>query len=170
MSRRAKVTAGVVACALSALVAGCRSDLETPRKEAALDEAYFRCKVQPVLTKSCAAFACHGDAKRFFRVFGRNRLRLQGSEAQRNAPLTDAERRNNFEAARAFVVADDPGKSLLLLKPLDQSAGGYYHGGATLFDQGDVFLSKDDPDYRILIDWVLGAKDDPACVEPGSDM
>jgi hypothetical protein len=152
------------------LLGGCQSGLEDPRPLPALDEAFFRCRAQPVLVKNCAAFACHGDARRYLRLFARNRLRLAGQEPERNALLRDEERASNFAAARAFVDPDAPEESLLLLKPLDQAIGGYYHGGATLFGKGDVFTSKDDPDYKVLLSWVQGAKEDPACVEPGSDQ
>lgn len=151
------------------LLGGCRADLTTPAPLPELDEAYFRCRVQPVLTKTCSAFACHGDGRRYFRLFARNRLRLGGTEEQRNAFLRDTERAVNFDAARAVVSVDNPNSSLLLLKPLAQSAGGYYHGAVPL-GSADVFASRDDPDFRTLASWVNGAKEDPACIEPGSDF
>jgi hypothetical protein len=58
---------------------------------------------------------------------------------------------------------------MLLLKPLDVAAGGVYHGGATRYGQGDVFLTRDDADYAVLEQWVLGAVEaDSGCIEPGS--
>jgi hypothetical protein len=33
-----------------------------------------------------------------------------------------------------------------------------------------VFTTKDDPEYQVLVSWVQGAKEDPACIEPGSDL
>lgn len=152
-----------------ALIFGCQSDLTDPAPLPALDEPYFRCRVQPILTKSCGALACHGDAKRFFRVFGRNRLRSEGTEEQRNAFMRAEERAFNFNSARAMVDANDPDASLLLLKPLEQAAGGFYHG-ATLYGMADVYPNRDDPDHKTLTAWVNGAKEDPACIEPGSDL
>ena len=156
--------------AIATLALGCQSGLDEARPLPALDEAFFRCNVQPVLTKNCGALVCHGDGRRFFRIFGRNRLRLGGTEAERNAPLRDEERRSNYDSARAFVEADEPHQSLLLMKPLDQRGGGYYHGGAVTFGKGDVFADEKDPDYRVLVDWIEGAKEDPSCVEPGSNL
>ncbi len=153
------------------LVAGCRGDLGDERGLVALDEPFFACRVQPVLTKSCATFACHGDARRFFTVFARNRLRFGGDETERNAFLREEERAFNFESARTMVDPDRPEESLLLRKPLEVAAGGYYHVGAVEpFGGGDVFVNTDDPEYRVLVDWVMGATGDPSCVEPGSDL
>src|SRR5262245_7706247 len=120
--------------------AGCQRGLTDKRPLPTRDEAYFRCKVQPILTKNCGAFACHGSAERYFHFFARNRLRLGGTEAQRNAALRAEERAYNFDAARAYIDDSAPDQSYLLLKPLDDKAGGYYHGGETLFNKGNVFL------------------------------
>lgn len=162
--------APLLGLAALAAAAGCMAELDEEAPRASLDEAYFRCRVQPVLTKSCSAFLCHGDPERFFRVYARNRLRLGGTEATRNRALEGAERAFNFASALGFVDTADPASSLLLMKPLDQLGGGYYHGGATEFGQGDVFMSRTDPDFKILASWLNGEKEDPACVEPGSDL
>jgi len=150
---------------------GCQPGLrdEAPFSSS-LDEAYFRCRVQPILTKSCAAFACHGDVKRYYHLFARNRLRMGGTEATRNAAMKPEERGANYDATRAIVDLDARDESLLLKKPLDVSAGGYYHGGATRYDKGDVFATTEDPDYVILEKWIHGEKEDAACIEPGSDL
>lgn len=164
-------TLGVLLVVPAALISSCLADPNAARTEADLDEAYFRCEVQPVLTRSCGMFACHGNARRFFVLFGRNRLRLGiASEAERGSTLTDLERQRNFEAARAMVVVGHPEQSPLLMKPLDPAAGGWYHvGGDVPFHGGDPFTTVDDPDYRTLEAWVMGATEDPACIEPGSD-
>jgi hypothetical protein len=151
------------------LVAACQT-VDQPRALPALDEPYFRCRVQPILTKDCATFACHGDGRRYFRVFARNRLRAGGTEKDRNAALTEAERAANFDAARAVVDPDKPSESPLLKKPLEAAAGGWFHRGALIYNGGNVFLTAADPDYTALAMWVAGAKEDPTCVEPGSDQ
>jgi len=152
--------------AVASLLLAC-TQADPPAPVPQVDEAFFRCSVQPVVTKWCSSFACHGDARRYFHVFARNRLRAGGTEAERNAPLTDAERAANFAAARAML--DPNGGGMLLMKPLEQDAGGYFHRGATLFGGGNVFRSADDPEYQTLVEWASGAKEDPACVEPGSN-
>lgn len=58
---------------------------------------------------------------------------------------------------------------MFLLKPLEQQAGGLFHRGAELFGGGDVYLTPADPDFVTLRSWVEGAKEDPKCIEPGSD-
>jgi hypothetical protein len=150
------------------LLCACQSGLDQPQPLPVLDEPYFRCKVQPILTKDCATFACHGDGRRYFRLFARERLRLGGTEATRLSPLSSDERASNFDAARGMVDAKNPSQSLLLLKPLEQAAGGYYHRGALIFNGGNVFADPTDPDFKTLSAWVNGATADPACVEPGS--
>src|SRR5262249_37320183 len=99
----------------------------------------------------------------------RNRLRAQGAEKDRNAPLTDVERAANFEAARAFVDDGSIDQSLLLVKPLDVNAGGRFHRGREIYGAGNVFLDRNDPDFLTLLSWMQGAKESPTCVEPGSD-
>jgi hypothetical protein len=162
MPRALFVSLAVLACACTV------SGLEDPRTLAQPDMAYFRCKVQPVLAKSCAMFVCHGDAHRFFRVCARNRLRSAGTEADRNAPLRSEELQSNYDAARAFVDTVDPDHSFLLMKPLDTGAGGWFHRGAEIFGGGNVFVSRSDPDFQTLTAWVHGAQENPTCVEPGS--
>jgi hypothetical protein len=151
------------------LLAGCQS-FDQPRALDALDEPYFRCRVQPVMAKSCATFACHGDGRRFYRVYARNRLRLGGDETTRNAQLSAEERAANFESAIALIDVEAPLQSFLVLKPLELAAGGYYHRGAVIFGQGNVFSDRSDPDFQTLVNWVGGAKENASCVEPGSDQ
>jgi hypothetical protein len=158
------------ALAALAALAACQKDLDAPLDPAELDRPFFDCRVQPVLTKSCAALACHGDANRYFKVFSRNRLRIAGDESQRNVFLRAEERQHNYNAARAFVDRADSPRSLLLSKPLDEAAGGSFHIGATLYKAGDVFATTDDPDYQVLAQWIAGATEAPTCQEPGSNL
>ncbi|MFT3696201.1 MAG: hypothetical protein QM831_23885 [Kofleriaceae bacterium] len=154
----------VVACA------ACGGDLDAPLDPLTLDAPFFACRVQPVLTKYCSALACHGADGRYFHVFARNRARLTGDETQRNAFLSDAERAHNFDAARALIDPSAPTDSVLVLKPLEQAAGGYFHVGATLYGRGNVFATRDDDDYQTLVQWATGSTEDPTCQEPGSTL
>lgn len=152
--------------ALTALLmlCGCQK-LTKPAPLEPLDRPYFDCKVTDVLTKTCSGFRCHGDAARYYTVFTRNRLRFGGTEEDRGAPLREIESSFNYTATLVHVDPADPDNSLLLLKPLEQDAGGYFHRGAEIFDGGDVFVDREDRDFKVLADWVNGATEDPSCRE-----
>ena len=153
-----------------AVLAGCQSNLDATLTPAELDRPYFDCRVQPVLTKYCSQQACHGDPARYYRIYARNRTRDGGDEAQRNAFMRPEERSHNYDAARAFVDLEHPERSLLLTKPLEQTAGGSFHRGATLYSGANVFATVDDPDYAIIAQWIAGATENPTCQEPGSNL
>ena len=118
-------------------IGACAGDFGAPRPAIPVDEAEFRCKVQPILAGSCAMLACHGDERRAFRVYARNRLRIDTTESKRNALFADAELGANLESARALIDSTDPQGSFLLLKGLESAAGGYFHRGATIFGEGN---------------------------------
>ena len=165
-----KKTKWMILCSGIWLWSGCvqNNPVESPPE---LDFAFFRCEVQPVLVKQCAAPACHGTGKRFFRVYARNRLRLDTGPLEVNQPLRDEEVRANYDAARALVDSlDSPGQSVMVKKPLEASFGGYYHGATRMFRGGgpNVFSSPDDPGYQTLLKWAEGAVGDPSCSDPGS--
>lgn len=112
-----------------------------------LDFEYFMNEVQPIfLAKrdgNVRCIQCHVRASGF---------RLQ--------PLEDGtffwnteQSRMNYAMARAFSVPGaDPLKSRLLTHPLATPAGGDpFHAGGTHFE------SQDDPEWRIIADWIAGA-------------
>jgi hypothetical protein len=165
---RREVVLSTALVAVVSILASCQ-DLSGPSPELTLDEPYFRCRVQPLLTKNCSNFACHGDGARPFTVFARNRLRLGGTESERNAFLSEDERAYNYRAASAMVDAEHPDESPLLLKPLAEEAGGWFHG-ATELEQGlDVFDGRDG-EWMVISDWAHGATEAADCLEPGSDL
>lgn len=112
-----------------------------------LDFAYFKNEVEPIFlakrNNNVRCIQCHTHTSGF---------RLQ--------PLADGaffwndeQSRFNYASARAFVVPGaDPLESRLLTHPLATKAGGDpFHGG------GRQFASQDDPEWRIIADWVAGA-------------
>lgn len=133
-----------------------------------LDAPYYRCNVQPMVDAKCSMLACHGDVRRPYHTFTRNRMRLIGSNVQRNLPLSDEELALNMRNALGFVDPDLPSQSWLLLKPLDSDAGGFYHRGKEIYLGGDVFLDVEEDAYKTLLTWVTDGKADPDCVYPGS--
>ena len=112
-----------------------------------LDFEYFRNEVQPIFlakrNNNVRCIQCHTRSSGF---------RLQPL-ADGAFFWTDEQSRLNYASARAFVVpGTDPLKSRLLTHPLATRAGGDpFHGG------GQHFASQDDPEWRIIADWVAGA-------------
>ena len=152
-----------IAVAIVAIASACQTDDELAPD---LDEAYFRCRVEPVLDERCSMLECHGDDVRPFRIYTRNRLRLDADPVQLNLPITDDELAVNYDNALAFT-AGAPEDAFLVRKPLDEAAGGYFHQGRELYGDGDVFASTEDPGYQILLAWIEGETEDPACTYVG---
>lgn len=70
---------------------------------------------------------------------------------------TEAESRQNFEVVGRLVVPGEPNRSRLLRKALTAAAGGTaFHVGGKFFD------SRDDPEWRVMEDWVLDARSERA--------
>jgi hypothetical protein len=113
----------------------------------ALNYDLFKEKVQPLLAEKRPGHArcitCHSTGTAF---------RLQPLPKGRTA-YTDDESRKNFEAAARVVLPGVPMKSRLLTMPLTHEAGGTeFHPG------GKHWSSKDDPEWKVLADWVNSAK------------
>lgn len=154
----------VALSALFAAAAGCEtSGLDAPAELTALDANAFRCEVEPVLLARCAFFACHGSARRPFRVYAPERLRLDVPSEVRLLPLTEEEELANYDMARGFADAT-AGAPQLLSKPLAVEAGGAYHRGALLYGGQDVFSDRLDPGYVLLAEWIGGAAEPADCV------
>ena len=143
-----------------ALVSGC--SIDSGSETATLpdvDYAYFVQRVQPILERRCAFFACHGSRERFFQVYQEARLREIPDPHplfEAPLPLTDSELERNFRQTAGMLYGfDAPQDSPLFSKPL---ATGTRHAGATLFGGPDIFLDRSDPDYQTLLKWAHGAR------------
>ena len=156
------VVTRVLPVALALALAGCAADADPPSPAPELDVAAFRCTVQPVLAARCAFAGCHASAQRPFRLYAVGRMRYAIGWDRLEEPLTATELAANYEVARNFAVAPDP---LVLMKPLDTRAGGYFHRGADLYGDDDVFLTTDDAGYRAIADWIAGATAPATCTE-----
>jgi hypothetical protein len=117
---------------------------QSPAAPAPLDYEVFKTKVQPIFMAKrpghARCISCHASG---------TPLRLQPLPAGR-AMWNEEESRKNFEAMRRAVV---PGslKSILLIHPLAESAGGdFFHNGGKHWD------SQSDPEWQTLKAWVLG--------------
>lgn len=134
------------------LWASCAS-VEDPAPPPLLDRGAFDVAVWPVLVRDCGFSTCHGSTDRFFRVVGPGHERLDPLMLL-TEPVTEAELQFSYDRARAMVDAHDPGRSLLLRKPLELAAGGSGHEGADTFGL-NVYRSAEDPSYQALLTWVL---------------
>ena len=111
---------------------------------AALDYEVFKNKVQPIFVAKrpghARCISCH--------VSG-TPLRLQPL-APGATTWSEEESRKNFEAMKRVVVPGSA-KSMLLVHPLAEAAGGdFFHNG------GKHWTSQDDPEFQTLKAWVLG--------------
>jgi hypothetical protein len=108
-----------------------------------LDFATFKSRVEPIFIKPrpghARCVACHSAANNLFRLQPLN----DGATA-----YTEEQSRKNFEVVSKLVNSSDPSKSIILIHPLAQDAGGdLFHSG------GRQFTSKDDPDWKAIADW-----------------
>jgi hypothetical protein len=113
-----------------------------------LDFEVFKTRVEPIFLQKRAGHArcvvCHSANNSAFHL----QALSPGS-----AEWTEAQSRMNFENVSHLVKPGDPAASRLLIHPLSPDAGGDdFHGG------GRQFSSKDDPDWKIIADWVREAK------------
>jgi hypothetical protein len=113
-----------------------------------LDYEFFKARVQPIFLQKrdghTRCYVCHAESNNAFRL----------QRLSPGASTWDEEQsRKNFEMASILVNPGDPATSRLLQHPLAPEAGGnVFHSG------GRQFGSKDDPNWKILVDWVNGGK------------
>ena len=113
-----------------------------------LDFAFFVERVQPIFIKAregaARCYNCHSLAS--------NSSRFHLEPLGPDDSWTEAQSRRNFESVLKLVEPGQPEKSRLLLHPLAEDAGGDpFHTG------GKFWKSKDDPEWRILAQWVNGS-------------
>jgi hypothetical protein len=115
-----------------------------------LDFEYYKTRVEPIFLKKRPGHArcvvCHAGSN--------NAFRLQPLPAG-GITWTEEQSRRNFEIVSRLVTPGDPTSSRLLLHALSPKGGGdAFHSG------GRQFASQNDPDWRVLADWVRNAKTD----------
>ncbi len=112
-----------------------------------LDYQVYKQRIEPIFSKKrpphARCVSCHSASNNSFRL----------QPLPEGASWTDDQSRKNFESVSKLVKPGDPAASILLTHPLAQEAGGdIFHSG------GRQFVSKDDPDWKAIADWVRGGK------------
>jgi hypothetical protein len=133
---------------MAALLAAAAASSIASRAAPALDYEFFKARVQPIFLQKrdghTRCYVCHAESNNAFRL---ERLSAGAST------WSEEQSRRNFEMASILVNPGDPATSRLLQQPLAPEAGGnVFHSG------GRQFASKDDPNWKILADWVNGEK------------
>ena len=113
-----------------------------------LDFATYRAKVEPIFIKKRPEHArcvvCHEGTRTSFRLVGL---------AEGQTAYTEAQSRENFTNIVRVINLKDPLKSPLLMHPLAHDAGGdEFHSG------GHQFRSKDEAEWKTILDWIRAAK------------
>lgn len=164
MSRRAATSTtrfGVCWFVFCTAVTGCHET--TPELHDSMPEpdgAMFVSNVYPILLRDCAFSTCHAAPERFLQVYGPGRRRLDAT-IHYDDDMTLDEVQYSFDRARSMLAtAADPRQSLLLRKPLEVAAGGQAHFGVDAFGR-NVFQSRDDADYQILLNWAQSSGPPP---------
>ena len=109
-----------------------------------LDYETFKTRVQPILMAArkgnARCLSCHS------RGGGNAYLEPLTPGA---SSYTEEQTRRNFERVMKLVVPGEPLKSILLMNPLAEEAGGsHWHGG------GKHWQSQENPEWRTLAEWV----------------
>jgi hypothetical protein len=133
---------------MAALLAAVAAPQMASRAAPALDYEFFKARVQPIFLQKrdghTRCYVCHAESNNAFRL---ERL------APGASTWSEEQSRRNFQMASILVNPGDPATSRLLQQPLAPEAGGnVFHSG------GRQFASKDDPNWKILADWVNGQK------------
>jgi hypothetical protein len=132
--------------AVAALLAAVSITHMASRAAPPLDYEFFKRRVEPVFLQKrpglTRCYVCHAESNNAFRL---ERL-PPGASA-----WTEEQSRRNFEMTSKLVNPGDPDTSRLLTQPLaPEAGGGAYHSG------GRQFASKNDPEWKLLADWING--------------
>lgn len=143
----------IMAAVCLALGASCAELDSAPGSVASPDGRRFVHEVYPVLLRDCAFSSCHGSPDRFMRVVGPGRQRLQPEQTEVTEPMTYEEVLFSYERVRSMLATGaTPAESLLLMKPLEYSAGGQGHRGADDYGR-NVYRSREDPALQVIARW-----------------
>ena len=127
-------------------------DRYVPPAEPTLDFAFFNACVQQVFARPREGHIrcsnCHNAG-----IIG-----FAPPPADGRDKWNDAEARRAFQLVSRVIVPGDPDRSRFLLKPLHPDAGGSYaHNGVRRWQ------SRNDPEYRMLAEWIAGKRSGSTC-------
>jgi hypothetical protein len=119
-----------------------------PLAAQSLDFQAYKAKVEPIFLKKRGSHArcvsCHSASNSAFRL---------QPLARGSTTWNEEQSRLNFENVSKLVSPGKPDASRLLIHPLSQEAGGdEFHSG------GNQFPSREDPDWKVLAEWVRTGK------------
>jgi hypothetical protein len=173
------ILAVIAICANSSSItaqSSASSDTAAASAAASLDFEFYRTRVEPIFLKKreghARCYTCHaqkegrparyvGEEVKPESAFGEKGGSYQATPifldrlAKGSTSWTEEQSRRNFQRVLGMVVPGDPTASHFLMHPLAPEAGGdapYWHGG------GRQFMNQDDPDWKILAEWVRGQK------------
>ena len=115
----------------------------------ALDYGFYKSRVEPIFLKKKAGHTrcvvCHADAN--------NPFKLEKLSPGQTAWTAEQSRKNFEMVVNHLVVPGDAANSRLTMHPLaPEAGGGAYHSG------GRQFVSKNDRDWKVLAQFINGAK------------
>jgi hypothetical protein len=118
-----------------------------------LDYEFFKTRVEPIFLKKrwpdhARCYICHEVSHHGGGPLSLERLSPGASS------WTEEQSRTNFQIVSKLVTPGNPLASPLLLMPLAPEVGGI----ADTHQGGRQFTSQDDPDFKILAEWVRGQK------------
>jgi hypothetical protein len=127
------------------------ADKYVPAPEPTLDFEFFRACVQPVFSKPREGHIpcsnCHtGGIIGFAPV------------PQSDGTWSESQATRAFETISRLIIPGNPERSRFLLKPLHPDGGGSYtHNGPRRWQ------SRNDPEWRMLADWIRGERKGTTC-------
>ena len=152
------ISAGLLAATavllyVSTPAATAQSAAAADAQEPQLDYEFFKTKVEPIFLKKrsedhARCYVCHQMMRH-----GGGPLSLQMLPPGASF-WTEEQSRKNFETVSNLGVPGDPSRSLFLRMPMAPEAGGL----ADTHQGGRQFASEDDPDWKNMKAWVMGAK------------
>lgn len=133
---------------LVGLVAACANAPASLSGPPTPDYEFYKVRVQPIfMVKKPGMISCMNCHRREDRGWPLE-MPPRGVET-----FTEAQSRHNYDVTLVWIKPGNPDESRLLTKPLARDAGGdAFHGG------GKAWMSKSDPEWRTIADWIRGQR------------